>query len=74
MIGDQAGATIDVEIDGEYADEHEVKVVMTTTQFKLIAELLREADDKGRPDLWGAADSFTEAYDSVANDLVFPTS
>jgi len=68
---DRSGLTIDVTIDGEYAAEREVKVVMTTQQFRIIAEALREADDKGNTTLWAAFDSFTEAYDSVANDLKF---
>lgn len=68
---DRSGITIDVTIDGEYADEREVKIVMTTQQFKIIAEALREADDKGDTALWAAFDSFTEAYDSVENDLKF---
>jgi hypothetical protein len=69
-MSDRFGATIDVTIDGEYAEEREVKLVMTTAQFRSLVKRLKDAGDDGTSENWAAIDAFVEAFDSVENDIV----
>jgi len=66
---DAHGKRIDATPDGEYADHGEVKIVMTSEQFRELRNRLDEVGDNGTPENWAAIDAFTEAFDAVQNDL-----